>query len=331
MRRALLIGSVLLAVGGVALRWRPPPAVDAPATGVALPPVDAATSNAAAPAVTRTEVPATPPRPPSLRGTRIDGDLELDPLGHFRASVNARRLFDYHLTATGEVSLDDIRARVVAVIERRLPPAAAGEAIDLLDRYLLYRERARQLADAGLGDDDYHARFAAIWALRREVLGPADAEALFGEEEAYDRVALERARIMTNPFLSDEDRAAQLPAVDAAMPEPMREAREAATTPMRLGAAEQALRDAGGTATDVEALRTEVVGAEAARRLASLDAEQAAWQARVDEFRAARAAIEDDASRSPDDRARAVERLLSERFSAPERVRIDALDRLATR
>ncbi len=330
MRRAVTIGLLLLAAGGVALHWRPPPAVEAPAVDVAVGPVVAATSDPSSPVVPSQAGSATPPRPRSLRGTRIDGDLELDPLGHFRPSVNARRLFDYHLTATGEASLDDIRARIVAVVERRLPVDAAREAIDLLDRYLLYRERARQLADAGLGDDDYHARFAAIWALRREVLGTADAEALFGEEEAYDRLALERARIMSNPFLSDEDRAAQLPAVDAAMPEPMREAREAATVPMRLDAAEQTLRDAGGSAADVEALRTEVVGAEAARRLAALDAERAAWQARVDEFRAARAAIEDDASRSSEDRARAVETLLAERFTPPERVRIDALDRLAT-
>jgi lipase chaperone LimK len=323
---------LVLAVGGMALRWRPPPAVDAPTVDVAVPPAVAATAEPSSPAVSpQTTEPVAPPRPRSLRGTRVDGDLEVDPLGHFRPSVNASRLFDYHLTATGEASLDDLRARIVGVIDRRLPAAAARDAVDLLDRYLLYRERARQLADAGLGDDDYHARFAAIWALRREVLGTADAEALFGEEETYDRLALERARIMSNPFLSDEDRAEQLPAVDAAMPEPMRAARDAATMPMRLGAAEQAVRQAGGSAADVEALRAEVVGAEAAQRLAALDAERAAWQTRVDEFRAARAAIEDDGSQSSDDRARAIAALLAERFTPPERVHIEALDRLATR
>lgn len=330
MKRAVLIGLVLV-VGGVALRWRPPPAAETPTVDVAVPSAVAATPDVTSADAPSATAPVVSRRPRSLRGTRIDGDLELDPLGHFRASVNARRLFDYHLTATGEASLDDIRARIVAVVDRRLPPAAARDAVDLLDRYLLYRERARQLADAGLGDDDYHARFAAIWALRREVLGMADAEALFGEEEAYDRLALERARIMSNPFLSDEDRAAQLPVVDAAMPEPLRAARDAATMPMRLGAAEQAVHEAGGSAADVEALRTEVAGAEAAQRLAALDAERAAWQTRVDEFRAARTAIEDDGSRSSDDRARAVAALLAERFTPPERVRLEALDRLATR
>jgi lipase chaperone LimK len=263
-------------------------------------------------------------RPKSLRGTRIDGDLELDPLGRFKATVNARRLFDYHLTASGEASLDAIRARIVAVIERRLPPEAARDAVDLLDRYLLYRERARQIAAADPGDDDAHARFATIWALRREVLGNADAEAFFAEEEAYDRVALERARIMTNPFLSSAERAQQLPVADAALPEPLREVRDAATLPMRLDGATAAVRAAGGGDADVEALRVEMVGADAAARLAALDREEAEWRRRLDAFRDARSALEQQGARADEIRA-----LLESSFTPTERLRVEALDRLA--
>jgi lipase chaperone LimK len=268
-------------------------------------------------------------RPKSLHGTRTDGELELDPLGRFRPSIDARRLFDYHLTTSGELPLDAIRARIVAVIERRLPPDAARDAIDLLDRYLLYRERARRLADTEAVDEDAHARFAAIWALRREVLGPADADAFFAEEEAYDRVALERARIMTDPFLSAEERAQRLPAVEAAIPEPMREARDAATLPMRLDAAAAAVRGAGGSDADVDALRTEMVGADAAARLAALDREEAEWRGRLDAFRDARAVIERDAARTADDRTRAIDELLARSFTPTERLRVEALDRLA--
>ncbi len=269
-------------------------------------------------------------RPPSLRGTRIDGALDLDPLGHFTPTVNARRLFDHHLTASGELPLDEIRARIVAVIERRLPAEPARDAIDLLDRYLLYRDRARQLAATDPDDDDASARFAAVWALRREVLGIADAEALFGVEEAYDRVALERARIMTDPFLSAEDRAARLPAVDAALPEPLREARDAATLPMRLDGATAALRAAGGSEDDVATLRGEMVGAEASERLAALDREEAEWRRRLDAFRDARAAIDGDGTRSPGDRAAEVHALLERSFTPTERLRVEALDRLAS-
>jgi lipase chaperone LimK len=331
VRPAIIVLCGLTLVVGGATWWSRRPHTDpsSPPPKTMVP--SARTDDATAPIRPDAVAPATTSaRPASLRGTRIDGALELDPLGHFKANANARRLFDYHLTTSGELPLDEIRARIVAVIERRLPPDAARDAVDLLDRYLLYRDRARQLAATDPGDDDAHARFAAVWALRREVLGTADAEALFGEEEAYDRVALERARIMTNPFLSADDRAQQLPVVDAALPEPLREAREAATLPMRLDGATAALRAAGGGDDDVAALRAETVGADAAERLAALDREEAEWRRRLDAFRDARAAIDADGARSPDDRAAEVRALMDRSFTPTERLRVEALDRLAS-
>lgn len=333
MRHAIVvICGLTLVAGGVAWWSRRPHTDPAPAVTTF---ASTTTDEQAAPAPPSASIAAAPTpvagtRPRSLRGTRSDGDLELDPLGRFKPSLNARRLFDYQLTTSGEASLDTIRARIVAVIERRLPPAAAREAVDLLDRYLLYRERARQIAATDPGDDDAHARFATIWALRREILGAADADAFFAEEEAYDRVALERARIMTDPFLSSAERAQQLPAVEAAIPEPMREARDAATLPMRLDAAAAAMRAAGGTEADVDALRAEMVGTDAAARLAALDREEAEWRRRLDAFRDARTALERDATRSADDRAGAVQALLASSFTPAERLRVEAIDRLAS-
>lgn len=318
MRHATFVICGLTLVVGGATWWSRRPHTDEPKP-VATTTMPAAIAGEAppAPVVTR-ETTATPNRPKSLRGTRLDGALELDPLGHFKPSREARRLFDYHLTTSGERPLDEIRARIVAVIERRLSPDAARDAIDLLDRYLLYRERARQLA---VTDDDAQARFATVWALRCEILGTADAEALFGEEEAYDRVALERARIMTNPFLSAEDRAQHLPAIDAALPEPLRDVRDAATLPIRLDGATAAVRAAGGDESDVAALRAEMVGSDAAARLAELDRDEEAWRGRLDAFREARRALGDD--------EQAVQALLERSFTPTERLRVDALDRLA--
>src|SRR5262245_5242889 len=48
-------------------------------------------------------------RPRSLRGTRVDGGFVVDADGHFVPTLDARRLFDYYLTATGEVSNDELR------------------------------------------------------------------------------------------------------------------------------------------------------------------------------------------------------------------------------
>jgi lipase chaperone LimK len=292
------------------------PAADAP-VAAARPGVAPAIRGPAAPAEA-----AAGGRPGSLRGTRPDGALTLDAQGRFQPSPSTRWLFEYFLAASGEEAPDRIRDRIVATIERRLPPAPAAEAVALLDRYLAYRERARDLTAAGPMEE----RLDAIVRLRRDILGPADAEALFGEEEARDRAVLARRRALTDPSLSPEERARALEDASAALPEPVARAEAAATLPLRLGADEAALRAAGGSDADVQGLREATVGRAAAARLAVLDRERAAWDERVKAYRAARAAIEADAARTAEERERARAALLAERFTPTERLRVQALD-----
>src|SRR5262249_56086368 len=108
---------------------------------------------------------AKPGRPRSLRGTRVDGGLAVDADGRFVPGPETRRLFDYFLTATGEEPPERTRSRIVAEIERRLPPSARAEAVALLDRYLDYRERARTFEASG----DLAARGEAPARLRGEI------------------------------------------------------------------------------------------------------------------------------------------------------------------
>lgn len=73
-------------------------------------------------------------------------------------------------------------------------------------------------------------------------------------------------------------------------------------------------------------LRREVVGSEAADRLAELDREEAAWRARLDEYQLERAAIEADPGLDPAQRAARLRHLLEDRFTANERLRVEATD-----
>jgi len=77
--------------------------------------------------------------PGSLDGTEADGAIAVDAAGHLVISLELRRLFDHFLAATGEEPLATIRARIIAVLHDRLPATAAGQAIEILDRYLAYR------------------------------------------------------------------------------------------------------------------------------------------------------------------------------------------------
>jgi lipase chaperone LimK len=273
-------------------------------------------------------------RPRSLRGTRTDGGLLVDSDGRFVPTLDARRLFDYFLTTEGELEPEALRARIVREIEHRLPPAAARDAAALLDRYLAYREalRTRVAADP-TGPDDLEGRLAMLVALRREVLGEVAATAFFSAEETEARLLLETRRILGDQTLPPEERAAHVEELytdhDATLPDGVRAARAAGRLAAMLPAAEAEVRARGGGDAEIQALRERLAGPEAAARLADLDQRRAAWDARVDAYRAARARLEHDATLTPDARAGAVARLLSESFTPAERLRVAALDRLA--
>jgi len=317
-RRALaIVAAAVLAV--VALRARHPAP---PAPGAASASRSAAldeTRTTAAPSDGPQAPSAKPGRPRSLRGTRVDGGLAVDADGRFVPGPETRRLFDYFLTATGEEPPERTRSRIVAEIERRLPPSARAEAVALLDRYLDYRERARTFEASG----DLPARVEALARLRREIFGD-DSRRLFGDERSVARAA-EIARIASDATLSEEERVRRLAALDAALPPAASAARARALAPLALANAEAALRAQGGSPEAIRALREQLVGPGAADRLAALDQRRAEWQRRLDDFRAARQAIETDPALDPAERDRRIQDLLAARFTPTERQRVQAL------
>ena len=119
--------------------------------------------------------------PPSLAGTAPDGQLAVDDSGRLVVTRETRRFFDYFLAAGAEDGAGRARARLVAEVRSRLPARAVPEAIDLLDRYLTYRRRARVAEHA----PDAGARERDIETLRSE---------RFTLEERLRVVALDRIR-----------------------------------------------------------------------------------------------------------------------------------------
>ena len=262
--------------------------------------------------------------PSSLAGTAPDGQLAVDDAGRLVVSRETRRFFDYFLAAGAEDGAGRARARVVAEIRSRLPGGAVPEAIDLLDHYLAYRRRARGAEVAG----DAAGRLDRLHVLREETLGPDVARAFFADEEAAETVAAERTRLIADPSLDPAERERRMAALEERLPEPVRRARAAALAPLHLAHEEAELRASGAPATEIRALRERSFGAEAADRLEELDRQRAAWQQRLDDYRAARDAIEHDGSLDAGARERAVETLQSERFTPEERLRVAALDRI---
>jgi lipase chaperone LimK len=321
---ALLGALVALLAGLVAQRWlvSPGETLDPPvATRPSAAPLEA-NDGAASPGPNA----ALPAPPSSLQDTEVDGELVLDAEGRFVPNARALVLFDYFLAASGEEPGDVIRARIVTHIRGALPAASAVEAEALLDRYLRYRERMRELTTSGTPPADLERRLQWIREERRRSFGPELAETLFGEEERVALLDLERRSILQDASLSPDAKAQRLEEIEARLPEDVRDARRRATAPKRVEEQVAALRIAGASEAEILALREQAFGPEAAQRLAALDHEREAWQLRVATYAALRDHLLADSTRSPDEQAAQLERLRAEHFDAQEQIRIRALD-----
>ena len=262
--------------------------------------------------------------PSSLRGTDEDGSLAADESGNLVVGPGILAFFDYHLSATGELSPAMIKARILARIHATLPERAAGQASTLLDRYLAYREATRRLRE----DGDSAARLAALHDLRLRIFGDDNAARLFGDQERADAVALAEQRIHQDPSLAPEERAARLAKLEEGLPEAVRTARARATLPLREQAEEDARRAAGQSDEEIRSYRVATVGEAAADRLEALDAQRDAWNQRLQAYRTARAAIAAKISDPAAQRA-AEARLLEASFNPQEQLRVAALDAMA--
>jgi lipase chaperone LimK len=326
-RGAAVLLVVILAAALVIRRRGPaPPARPAPPAEVRRtgePPAAPPSPRPAPPPSARIEPPAA--LPGSLAGTEPDGEIRADDAGHLVIDLELRRLFDHFLIATGEEPVAAIRARIVAVLHARLPATAEAEAIAILDRYLAYRDAARQLSPP----DDPRAGLGQLHDLRARLFAPEVARAFFADEEAATYAALDRRDALLDPALSPAERERRIAEIDARLPAAVREARAAATAPIDELNREQAMRAAGAGGDQIAAARAAAFGPEAAARLAELDRSRAAWDARLTRFRAARAQLLADPGIDDAERNRRIAELLASSFTPEERVRIEALDRIA--
>ena len=267
--------------------------------------------------------------PRSLRGTDVDGGLGVDADGHLVVHRDVLATFAYFLSASGEEPDAVLRQRILDHIHAQLDEPAASEAIALLDQYLGFREAVRELAQGGEVPHDLERRLQWLRELRREHFGTEHAEILFGEEEQALRVDLERRLVATDPDLAPGERAARMAALEEELPERVREARRRARAPGDAMHEAEALRAGGASEAEIFAMREARFGPEAAERLAALDAERAAWNARLGAYQAERDALRGEAAERGLDEATVsdqLEALRREHFEPDELLRVRALD-----
>lgn len=267
--------------------------------------------------------------PQSLDGTSAPGNFTIDAAGRFVPDLQARRLFDYFFSASGEEDDRVIRGRILLhALGGGLSEVAVAEIAGVLDKYIAYRAAAKSQATTDpAGKDDPRVSAERIRNLQLTMLGPDLQKAFFGEDMAAFDLDMQRLAILRDTSIGEDERKRRLAALDAGLPADVRDARAAATAPAALHQRVETLRASGGSETEIANARREAYGPDATARLEALDRERARWSDRYAAYARERDALH--ASYGLVDSAAyrtSLETLRQRHFTAQELTRVRALD-----
>jgi len=267
----------------------------------------------------------------SLEGTRPDGALQVAEGEALLVDAELVRLFDYYLSGIGEKPLDAIRREIERALDERLKPLAAAQAKDVLSRYLDYKQALVEVEKnpsvTGAGIDAMRARLAAMQQTRARFFSPAESEAMFGMDDAPHLDALARLEIGQDASISPAQKAERLAALDAALPQALREARDAPLHLVRLEESVSKLRHQGASDDDIYRMRAAALSPEAAARLADVDREEEQWKARIRAYLAERTRLLAMAApQGSEEREAALQHLRQMHFAEDEQKRLPAYE-----
>lgn len=258
----------------------------------------------------------------SLRGTTPDGDVHLGFGGHLQADLALRRLFDYYLAMIGETSLDGIQQLLRADLQRRqIGPSASDEVMQAFARYAAYQQ-ALAVSNQQQSDTNLAEHIAQIDALRVQYLGPALADAFYGEQRVAEQQQLKRLAILNDLTLDAEQRAQALRQLDNTLPAGLRAEQAQANTATSVQAQTTQLDASNASPAQRFETRAAQWGPDAAERLQALDQQRAQWQSRLDNYTQQRAAILNDSSLAPAQRDAALQGLLQQNFQGGEQQQV---------
>lgn len=258
----------------------------------------------------------------SLHGAVVDGAITPDSAGRPLPDRAMRRMFDHFLTRLGERDLHIIRDDLRHHLQPRLAASALAQTLAWFDRYVALEQES-----AALGvSHDARADLQRRRELRRLRLGEEVADAWYGEDERMADYALARQALAGDRALDSETRRHHLAELEQQQGMTPDATRVAGDTVVLAMAQSRQFEAAGTPSQQRWAEREALYGAEAAGRLAALDARRAEWNARLEGYRLQRQRILANRGLSAVQRAQELDALLAP-FAPHERLRVEALTR----
>lgn len=189
-----------------------------------------------------------------LQGTMVDGGLTQDANGDLILNLQVRDLFDYFLSAVGDVSPEDAIAEIRAYAYSHVDEKAAAQTMALLETYLHFKADVAALMEQSIPPEAQrdesqvlaNLRYGLnqISALRGQYFTADARDAFFADEEAYATFTIDSLSIQQSD-LSNTEKANLLAAAEAKLPEHLRNVRESMLNAVERSAEQQALLQAG--------------------------------------------------------------------------------------
>ncbi|MGP4971244.1 lipase secretion chaperone [Psychrobacter aquimaris] len=237
--------------------------------------------------------------PRSLKGTQVDGEIIIDENKQLVVTEGLRRLFDYFLSSLGEEDEAVIFARVESYIRHHTPEPAASQAVAIFDQYITYlkaipeieqRYGNLQLQAAKSGELDLNVvaqQKQDVAKLRQQYFTKETITAFFSAEDEYDDYSMEMVRIDQNQQVTNVQKEATRQNYISRMPDNTIKASitQQANLNELMNRTTQ-MQAKGATAQELYNMRRDLVGAPAAARLAQVDAEDANFAQRFDQYQA---------------------------------------------
>ena len=193
--------------------------------------------------------------------------------------------------ATGDTSDPAVlKKRAALLVPRHFPAGQAVRAAALVERYIDYRVALGSIRPPTDPGDPRTLRNAidARDQVRSRYFAPEENEALFARDAELDRYTLARLEVERNSALSKSQKEAALQEAEAGLSDAQRMQRADATSYLGVAAQTAAFEASGASEQARYTQRQAAHGDAAARQLAQLDREERDWQARLDDYDAAR-------------------------------------------
>lgn len=278
------------------------------------------------------------PLPKSLQGTQVDGEVIIDENKQLVVTAGLRRLFDYFLSTQGEESLAQIKQRVIDYIRSHTPEPAAGQAIAIFEQYLNYLQAVSNLdkqlgqkepTTSGLDLGAIKSQLQAVKQLQSQYFDAKTRDAFFGEEDALNDYTFRVVEANQNKQLDATQRQAIIDQAksnyinsfkDPAVQQKLKEQQNVEA----LLAETQAMRQRGASQAEINAMRSKYVSTDAVQRLEQLDASEAAFNQRINNYKTQRNQIISQLGNTSQAQQQ-VQQLQQSMFTPEERLRLDVL------